>query len=294
MRSTVLFYITLIIILSSQRMSAQNGFSSRKINFAGQQWNIKTSQTGVGPGNNIFSDDEDMVWVDSMGQLHLSIKKKDENYYCSEIVSQNNFGYGAYIFYLNTDVSLMAKNSLLGFFTWNPQTLEAKANNEIDIEFTRYHNTHLRNIMHYTVQPSEGFGEQYPERTHFPDVDPSMYEHPTIHLFIWTRQSINWFSFQGTSLNRAQLFAHWKFVELENPLRPVFVNHEIRSQKVGVPREHLGTEVRMNFWIFRNKNGLLEQEKDEVVISNFEFIPLRKLKKSLPPALDQLKNHLDF
>ena len=54
--------------------------------FAGYQWKYKNATTPVGPGPNRFSGTSEFAWVDSAGQLHMKIAKKNNFWTCSEII----------------------------------------------------------------------------------------------------------------------------------------------------------------------------------------------------------------
>ena len=62
----------------------------RQIQFSGLTWNVKASESKAGPGPNYFSDQEDDVWVDNLGRLHLRIVKKNSRWYCTEVRSQDH------------------------------------------------------------------------------------------------------------------------------------------------------------------------------------------------------------
>ena len=78
------------------------------------------------------------VWVDRESRLHLKISKRNDRWYAVEIISEKDFGYGEYSFYLSSRVDLLDKNVVLGLFTWDDNTFITDANSEIDIEFARW------------------------------------------------------------------------------------------------------------------------------------------------------------
>ena len=64
----------------------------RQVTFAGYTWQVKTSQTPVGPGPNLFSDRAEDVGVDYQGKLHLRIANLDGQWYSTEVVNTTPLG----------------------------------------------------------------------------------------------------------------------------------------------------------------------------------------------------------
>ena len=75
---------------------------SKRIQFSGYEWIVKDSGAKrVEPGGNYFS--ADAVRVDTDG-LKLRVFEKDGRYYCPEIVSAANLGYGTYRVEISSNV----------------------------------------------------------------------------------------------------------------------------------------------------------------------------------------------
>jgi hypothetical protein len=66
------------------------------LSFSGYDWWVKSSAGKVGPGPNYFSDSTNNVWTDSLGQLHLRITNRSNQWQCAELISARTFGYGSY------------------------------------------------------------------------------------------------------------------------------------------------------------------------------------------------------
>jgi len=109
----------------------------KTIIFSGQKWIIK-SGNGRGPGSNNWN--ENNVYVDLEGNLHLRINKLADKWYCAEIITEEPIRYGEYDFYVSSNVELLDKNIVVGLFIYENDK------KEIDIEF--YNKETL-----YTVQP---------------------------------------------------------------------------------------------------------------------------------------------
>jgi hypothetical protein len=60
------------------------GGAMRTIEFDGYQWMVKHGdEEKQGPGPNYFSSLPENVWVDSQGQLHLKVTKRNDRWYCA-------------------------------------------------------------------------------------------------------------------------------------------------------------------------------------------------------------------
>jgi len=98
------------------------------VTFAGYEWEIKQSESPVGPGPNVFSDKG--VYVDAEG-MHLSVWYENDTWHCSEAVLSKPLGYGTYAFTVSTPLSPMEKRVVFGAFLYENDT------QEIDIEVSR-------------------------------------------------------------------------------------------------------------------------------------------------------------
>jgi hypothetical protein len=66
---------------------------AKTIRFAGYVWAVK-SGTHEGPGPNNWNDNN--VWVDQGGYLHLRLTKQGEGWYCAEIFTKDRLSFGRY------------------------------------------------------------------------------------------------------------------------------------------------------------------------------------------------------
>ena len=128
----------------------------RTIEFSGYTWNVKSSKAKVGPGPNYFSADENDVWVDEDGNLHLTISYKDGKWFSSEVFTLAPLGYGTYTFTLASPIDQLDKNAVLGLFTWDDAAPENNYR-EIDTEFSKWGNDSGENSQ-YVVQPYDHAG----------------------------------------------------------------------------------------------------------------------------------------
>ena len=93
---TLAFVAILAIIFLPGIFSNDTGPASfpepRTIRFSGYDWWVKSSDTPVGPGPNLFSNSSNSVWVDESGRLHMKITHNATSWQCDEIVSKEGFG----------------------------------------------------------------------------------------------------------------------------------------------------------------------------------------------------------
>ena len=216
----------------------------RQIPFSGYMWNVKKSTGRVGPGPNYFSDATQNVWVDLSGKLHMKIRKNKGKWYCSEIVSNQSFGYGTYRFYIDSYVDNLDRNVVLGLFTWsdNPDY----NHREIDHEFARWADPNNLNAQ-YVVQPYNIAANIL--RFQWPAGISS-----SVHSFQWQNGSVFCQSIRDQTLP---------------PAPADIVQQHTFTSGIPVPGDE---NARINLWLFRGRppsNG----SEVEIVISKFEFVP---------------------
>jgi hypothetical protein len=240
--------------------------------FSGYQWRYKNASLPVGPGPNRFSGTNDFAWVDSVGQLHLKIARKNNFWTCSEVISTRVFGYGTYIVTVNNDVSVFDKNAVFGFFTWDSYSFQTQANSEIDVELSRWGNANDTNLITYSAQPVwfETPGP-YAERTRKVKVPVKYMKKPVTHMFKWTPDSVRWESYEGLNYPGINKISAWTFTK-DNITRQK-VEGGRYSNPIISPEPTDSTNVRFNFWLL---NGAAPSNNTvhEIVVSNFKYTPL--------------------
>ena len=75
-------------ILSYPHVVSCRPHGDRTISWSGFDWIVKKSVGStllpIGPGPNIFNDNDSMVWVDNQQRLHLRVAKHGNDWHCSE------------------------------------------------------------------------------------------------------------------------------------------------------------------------------------------------------------------
>jgi hypothetical protein len=269
--------ITLILAMAACKQSdpppIEDVVEKGDIYFSGYYWNIKNSLgNAVGPGPNKFTASSDNIWMDQNGMLHLKITKYNNIWYCSEVISVKEFGYGTYVFTTASDLTTFNEKTVLGLFTWNDHSFQSQANSEVDIEFARWNNVTDSLLLTYSVQPV-WFDNSAPyiERTKKPRIPISPLKGLSTHIFRWTADSIRWESYTGDQYPGGQQLATWTYHK-NNITRRKLEGSGI-SDPIIIPAPEDSTNVRFNLWLL-NGQAPSNGKEQEVVIKSFRFIPL--------------------
>lgn len=219
----------------------------RTIIFAGHEWSVKDGYHGPGP--NEFSDSAENVWVDGAGSLHLKITNGAGQWECSELISSESFGYGTYVFTVETRVDILDRNVVLGLFTWDTYAPQENYR-EIDFEFGRWGDPAGDNSQ-FVIQPWDGDGNLY----RF-DIDYAEQGSRTTHVMTWGSDGLYFRSYYGgfsLAPPSENIIADWYYQRSDNPAAG-------------------GENVRLNLWLM---SGLLPSDglECEVVVKDFQFLP---------------------
>ncbi len=220
--------------------------TDRAIRFSNHNWAVKTGFEGPGP--NYFSDSMNNVWVDANGFLRLKITHQGGLWYCSEVISDESFGYGTYVFTIDSRVDLLDRNVVLGLFTWDTYAPQYNYR-EIDFEFSRWQNP-SNDIGQYVIQPWDT-----PGNIHRFDFDDAGQGATTTHVMTWRPDGIYFKSYHGDfelAPLPEKLIEDWFYAGPDNPPPG-------------------GENARINLWLI---NGLAPSDglESEIVIKNFMFM----------------------
>lgn len=223
---------------------AQSGVQNTStIQFAGYEWEIKSSRSSVGPGPNYFG--EDNVMVDSQGKLHLRIVKQGERWTCAEVINKKSLGFGTYTFVVE-DTSQMSPSAVLGLFTWD-NFANQQNYREIDfVEISRWGDPVNKNGQ-FVIQPYTR-----PENI----VRFEIPSGPTIHSTVWEPERVRCRSM--------------RFRPDGSDKNDLIHEHEFTSGIPAPGRE----QVRINLWIAGGRPT--DDAATEVVISGFKFVPFQQ------------------
>jgi hypothetical protein len=124
------------------------------ISFSDYIWHVKQDENAIAPGPNFW--DARNVWVDEKGRLHLRARKDPDTgtWTCSEVYSEEKFGFGTYQFWIDGRLDALDKNAVFGLFNYSGND----GYDEMDIEFSRWGDDAAQNAS-YTVWPATGSRE---------------------------------------------------------------------------------------------------------------------------------------
>ncbi len=240
--------------------------------FSGYYWNYKNANTPVGPGPNRFLGTSESAWVDANGYLHLRIFKKNNFWYCSEIISTKEFKYGTYIFTCLTDIRNFNEKNVFGFFTWNEYSFQEEGNSEIDVEFSRWNNPNDSLLLTYSVQPVIFSNPTpYQERTHKPSMATLAVSQPTTHMMRWTPDSVYWESYKGENYPGTAKISTWTFDKTNIPRSKI--QGSAVSNPIVIPAPGDSTNVRFKYWLLNGAAPSNNQDY-EIIVKSFTYIPL--------------------
>jgi hypothetical protein len=122
--------------------------STHIIKWAGLNWTCKNVHD-LGPGTNNFSDSPNNLWVDDQNRLHLTIKKNNGRWDCTQLACENDYRFGKLTWKIDNASSvfnLSQDSTCLGLFSYKDDY------NETDVEISRWQG--LRNhLVLDTVYP---------------------------------------------------------------------------------------------------------------------------------------------
>lgn len=246
MQKVLVFLLVLLLALSELGANVpplQRG--PRELVFGNLHWRLKSSLTPVAPGPNYYSGSEHAVWVDDWG-LHLTIQKRDDKWWATEIFSRERVGYGTYTFSVETPIHAYEPQVVAGFFTWD--TSPEEYNREIDIEFAAWGASDGTKFQ-YVVQP-------YTEEDRVHVFAPKLQGNLTTHRIVWMPDGVFFSSYHGEvdpddGASEHMLIERWSYPESPSEGRARF---------------------RINFWLFQGEPLSREMH---MVITKFSFVPWR-------------------
>jgi hypothetical protein len=229
--------------------------ADRIINFSGINWLVREETGTSGPGDNYWSNSTSSVWVDAEGHLHMKLRKDaaTNRWVCAEVTSQQNFGYGSYVWKVEGRVDQLDKNIVFGLFNYKAGE---DGRHEVDIEFARWGNNAWPNF-NYTVYPPYAYTVQEVGEAPKQKVDTS-YELSlngsySTYRFNRTSQAVTYTSFHGHTENGGNAFYPWS-----------------TTSWPGFPVSTLALPVHMNLWLFDHLAPSNNQEV-ELIIHSFAF-----------------------
>lgn len=221
----------------------------RLLNFCGYKWSVKAHDAPAGPGPNLFSDRVEDLWVDDDG-LHLTISKRDGNWYCTEVILQESFGYGSYIFQTKTEPEYVDPNVVAGMFTWEAGL--PWPNRELDFEFARWSKPDDPTNAQFVIQPFTTPGNWLRYR-----VEPDKKDPYLTQVMTWLNGRVHFKTARG------------RFDSPRMPEEAVISDWTYTGD--GAP-EPGNENIRINLWLDDGKPPASDKPID-LVVTKFLYLP---------------------
>ena len=222
---------------------------------SGIMWEVRPTGSGgpswgTQPGQqNHWSSSENNVWRDTQGRLHLKLTNAGGYWNCAEIYTQESFGYGEYIFWLDSRIDQLDQHVVAGLFTYRPPD----GVNELDIEFTTWSNQFTDNSQYVVYGPKTNPPPDFDWRNRF---QTNLNGDCTSHRIKWNPFWVNFRSLHGHYFE---------------PPNDSFIIAERTYDGISVSK-HDYEKVHINLWLTGAPAPSNNQEV-EIIISNFMFIP---------------------
>jgi hypothetical protein len=216
------------------------------ISFSGYTWTVRTETGTSGPGPNYWSNSSSNVWVDANGYLHLKLRKDagTGRWLCSEVYTNQSFGYGTYVWQVEGRVDSLDRNIVFGLFNYKSGD---DGHHEMDIEFARWGNNAWPNY-NYTVYPQTGSGNaNY-------TAELKLNGSYTTYRFIRNSSSVSFSGFHGHTQAAANAFFPWTTPS----------GYNVSTQAM---------PVHMNLWLF-DGNAPSNAKEVELIVHSFTFTAL--------------------
>jgi hypothetical protein len=241
----VILKLMLAIQVITLLVAVTGAGQAKTIRFSGFDWNVRASGRG-GPGPNEW--DENNVWVDDCGYLHLKLAPRDGTWYCAEVSTTTRLGFGRYQFWVEGPVDKLDLNVVLGLFNYPPRDVGRGGTHELDIEFAKWALPEAP-IGNYTVWPVERELKNT-SSTFVPDFQGNL----STQRFTWSPDSVFFQSLRGLRDDDCEQMASWRFAPDDAPQR-------VSQQPM---------PVHINLWLFRGQPPT-DGKPVEIVIRAFTF-----------------------
>ena len=193
------------------------------------------------------------VSVDGNGHLHMRIVNRGGTYTESEVFTTQTLGFGTYQWQIEGAVDQMDPTTVLGLFNYGAKAgVGVDAENEIDIEFSRWNNTCKGCNADFTFYPATGNKALGPMEDNF-IYDPKGSTLTTAR-FEWSSKRI-----VATIMSGLQPLGTTTNVLQTLTFEPT--DYSARIPQVPLP-------LGINLWCFR----ATPSADQEVVIRKFEFV----------------------
>ncbi len=219
------------------------------LQWMGRKWLV--SSGGIA---GVVKADPANVSIDPHGYLHLRIVNRSGTITAAEVFTAENLGFGTYQWQIEGAIDQMDPTTVLGLFNYGAKGgIGVDAENEIDIEFSRWNNTCHGCNADFTFYPATGNKALGPMEDNF-IYDPKGSTLTTAR-FEWASTRI-----VGTIMSGLQpLGTTANVLQTLTFAPPDFI---ARIPQVPIP-------LGMNLWCFKATPAA----DQEVILRNFQFVP---------------------
>lgn len=242
----------------------------RRILFSGLQWKVRFSNERTEPGNNFFSDKPSEVFVDAEGKLHLTIKKRDNYWFCTEVVCDTALGYGTYSFQIEARLDTLDKNIVLNLGVSPDSILLKHSPSDVAVRFTKLGAGFSPNTLQYAVKSGDttnnaefGAGAKtsdVKERLHRPEFPLRMNGFYSSHGFHRRERIVEFASYHDHGFPTPYLIDQWEF-------------QGSALGGVKVPANTPTSVMRLSLWAAGEP---VSGKPVEIIIKKFQFVPEKK------------------
>lgn|SRR5208283_844799 len=211
---------------------------AKPLRFSGYDWGVRTIRADRGGMNNPY--DPDNVFLGADGALHLSVRKKEGVWNCSELHLTRSLGYGTYVLTMR-DISHLEPAAVFSMHTWDD--FGDQHYREMDIEIGRWGDPNNKNNAQYGIQPFYVPGNL----AEFSEPDGTL-----THSLRWESGRASFKTVRGSSMSAGA---------------PAVYEHVFTS---GVPTAG-DANIVMDLCLVPSNNPL--QKEAEVVVDKFEYLP---------------------
>lgn len=226
---------TVVLLLATGGLLTPASARTTALSWQGYDWVPRSAPGGPGAPRQWSASN---VSVDSAGRLHLKVTRdKSGRYTQAELDSvRNGWGYGTYRWQVDTDVSGLAPEYVVGLFTYGRDA--AYGHREIDIEASGWGAPPV--TWDYTTWAD---GHDAVARTPAPDG-------PSTQQIDWEPAHITWTSWDASGA--------------------VIATATATGADVPVPYDE---SIGINLWVCGCESGWNRTPATEVVLSGFHFTP---------------------
>jgi hypothetical protein len=229
------------------------GPATKKIRFAGTDWDLKRRDFPYDPGPCYYSDDSGNIWLDENGYVHLTVGWENGHPVATEMVCQASYGYGWYTYTTHGRLDQLDPFMVFGSFFWDVFASPSISNREMDIEVSLWNKPRDGTWGQYVIQPvTDPWNSPRATRFGFTLTDQDCDLTNVIH---WEAGKVTFWTYYG------------KYLENQPPADKLVKTWSFADSSVPTPGQE---NFRFNFWLYQGHQPTAPA-KAEVVVTGFNY-----------------------